>query len=101
MERKWISEVDTYRKRRTKQAVKYKNLSDNEIILILLSILAVPSRSNVLKDETLKIIIRSMNTNDSFSRILKHWRHESRKRPKNNEEVWVIDMNTLKNLKRK
>ena len=54
MKRKIISEVDTYRKRRTKQAVIYKNLSDNEIILILLSILAVPSRPNVLKDETLK-----------------------------------------------
>ena len=72
MERKIISEVDTYRKRRTKQAVKYKNLSDNEIILILLSILAVPSHSNVLKDETLKMIIKSMDANDSFSRILKH-----------------------------
>ena len=72
MERKIISDVDTYRKRRTKQAVKYKNLSDNEIILILLSILAVPSRSNVLKDETLKMVIKSMDANDSFSRILKH-----------------------------
>ena len=72
MKSKIISEVDTYRKRRTKQAVKYKNLSDNEIILILLSILAVPSRLNVLKDETLKIIMKSMNSDDSFSRILKH-----------------------------
>ena len=72
MKRKIISEVDTYRKRRTKQAVKYKNLSDNEIILILLSILAVPSRLNVSKDETLKIVTKSMNSNDSFSKILKH-----------------------------
>ena len=72
MERKIISEVDTYRKRRTKQAVNYKNLSDKEIILNLLSILAVPSRLNVLIDETLKIIIKSMDANDSFSRILKH-----------------------------